>query len=117
MSWKIAGDPLHLLAPFAFVALPLFAVESRARRRRYPRRAPVMSMRKGGGPEQKRVELILDDDEALALAEFVRRAGGPELRTIARNHVEAERMYRAAAKLRQALAESVFVTAKPSALQ
>jgi hypothetical protein len=71
-----------------------------------------MSARNRVGPSPKRVEVLLDDDEALALAEFVRRAGGPELRTIARNHVEAELMWRAAAKLRQALAEAVFVTAR-----
>jgi hypothetical protein len=72
-----------------------------------------MSARNRVAPSPKRVEVTLDDDEALALAEFVRRAGGPELRTIARNHIEAETMYRAAAKLRQALAEAVFVAAKP----
>ena len=72
-----------------------------------------MSARNRVGPAPKRVEVLLDDDEALALAEFVRRATGPELRTIARNHVEAERMYRAAAKLRHALADAVFVAAKP----
>jgi hypothetical protein len=56
------------------------------------------------------VELVLrfTDEEAAALAAFLRRAGYSEFRECAKDHCEAYRMLRAASQLRDSLCRAGY---------